>query len=109
MGLGYSLMGALVGGGVLWLLGCLGDFLFKKESMGGGDIKLLAMIGAFLGWKYALLTLPLASILGAVVGLVVKIRTKESAIAFGPYLAMGAVACLFWGDRILAYLLYPAM
>jgi leader peptidase (prepilin peptidase)/N-methyltransferase len=106
LGLGQSLLGVLVGGGILWLLGIIGDFIFKKESMGGGDVKLLAMIGAFLGWKMALLTLPLASVIGAVVGVVIKIRTKESAIAFGPYLAMGAVACLFWGREILSYLFY---
>ncbi len=101
--LGQSLLGVLAGGGVLWLLGVIGDFIFKKESMGGGDVKLLAMIGAFMGWEMALLSLPLASVIGAVVGVVIKIRTKESAIAFGPYLAMGAVACLFAGQRILEY------
>ena len=106
LGLRQSLIGAVVGGGALWLLGCLGDFLFKKESMGGGDIKLLAMIGAFLGWKLALLSLPLASVAGAIVGIIIKIRTKESVIAFGPYLALGAVLGLFWGRQILIYFFY---
>jgi leader peptidase (prepilin peptidase)/N-methyltransferase len=106
LGLRQSLIGAVVGGGALWILGCLGDFLFKKESMGGGDIKLLAMIGAFLGWKLALLSLPLASVVGAIVGIIIKIRTKESVIAFGPYLALGAVLGLFWGKQILTYFFY---
>jgi len=101
-----SLLGILVGGGILWVLGIVGDFLFKKESMGGGDIKLLAMIGAFLGWKVALLALPLASVMGAVVGVIAKIRTKESEIAFGPYLAIGALVGLFWSEEIIAYFLY---
>jgi len=106
VGLGRSLLGILVGGGTLWVLGIIGDFLFKKESMGGGDIKLLAMVGAFLGWKMALLALPLASVIGAVVGIIAKIRTRESEIAFGPYLSMGALAGLFWGPQILSYIFY---
>ena len=95
----------MVGGGILWILGIIGDFIFKKESMGGGDIKLLAMIGAFLGWKTALLVLPVASVLGAVVGIIIKIRTKESLIAFGPYLAMASVVCLFFRDEIVSLFL----
>jgi leader peptidase (prepilin peptidase)/N-methyltransferase len=103
LGLWDSVLGVLVGGGILWILGCLGDFIFKKESMGGGDVKLLAMIGAFLGWKIALLTLPLASVVGAVVGIIVKIRTKQSLIAFGPYLSLGALICIFWSSKILSF------
>ncbi len=102
-GLGGSALGIVVGGGTLWLLGVIGDFIFKKESMGGGDIKLLAMVGAFLGWKLALLALPLASLIGAVVGVIAKIRTKESEIAFGPYLSIGALAGLFWGPQIISH------
>jgi leader peptidase (prepilin peptidase)/N-methyltransferase len=104
LGLGRSLIGVAVGGGALWLLGVIGDFIFKKESMGGGDIKLLAMIGAFLGWKLALLALPVASVIGAVVGIVAKLRTKESEIAFGPYLSIGALVGLFYGDVLIRYL-----
>ncbi len=104
LGLRASLLGIVVGGGALWILGLVGDFIFKKESMGGGDIKLLAMVGSFLGWQAALLALPLASLFGAVVGIIIKLRTKESVIAFGPYLALGALLCLFWMDRILAFL-----
>lgn len=100
-GLWQSFLGVLMGGGILWILGCIGDFMFKKESMGGGDVKLLAMIGAFLGWKLALLTLPLASVFGALIGIIIKIRTKESLIAFGPYLALGAFISIFWADFIL--------
>lgn len=106
LGLFRSFLGVIVGGGILWLLGCLGDFIFKKESMGGGDVKLLAMIGAFLGWQIALLSLPVASLVGAVIGVIIKIRTKESVIAFGPYLALGAVICMFWADKILSFFFY---
>ncbi len=103
LGLRESLFGVLVGGRALWLLGRLGDFIFKKESMGGGDVKLLAMIGAFLGWKIALLSLPLASLIGAVVGIIIKLRTKESLIAFGPYLSIGAIIGLFWSGEIFNF------
>jgi leader peptidase (prepilin peptidase)/N-methyltransferase len=106
LGLRESLLGVLVGGGILWVLGCIGDFIFKKESMGGGDVKLLAMIGAFLGWQSALLCLPLASVIGAVVGIIAKIRTGESVIAFGPYLSMGAFISLFWADKIIGTFFY---
>jgi len=103
LGLRESFFGVIVGGGVLWLLGVFGDLIFKKESMGGGDVKLLAMIGAFLGWKIALLSLPLASLIGAVVGIIIKIRTKESVIAFGPYLSMGAIIGIFWAGDIFNF------
>lgn len=103
IGLRESVLGLVVGGGILWVLGCLGDFLFKKESMGGGDIKLLAMIGAFMGWKVALLTLPVASVFGAIVGIIVKLRTKESVIAFGPYLSLAAIVNIFWASQILDF------
>ena len=106
LGFRDALLGILVGGGVLWILGCIGDFIFKKESMGGGDIKLLAMIGAFLGWKIALLSLPLASLVGAVVGVIIKVRTKQSVIAFGPYLALGALVGLFWSEKIINTFFY---
>ena len=103
--LGWSLVGVLVGGGSIYAMGILGDFLFKKESMGGGDVKLMAMVGAFLGWKLAILTFFLAPFAGAVYGIVEKIRTKDSMIAFGPFLVAGAIISLFWGDAIILWIL----
>ncbi|HQO57356.1 MAG TPA: prepilin peptidase [Candidatus Omnitrophota bacterium] len=101
---GQSLLGVLVGGGAIYAMGLLGDFIFKKESMGGGDVKLLAMIGAFLGWKSALLTFFIAPFFGAVYGIVEKIRTKDSAIAYGPFLVLGALISMFYGDAIIAWI-----
>jgi len=91
-----SLIGALVGGGVIFVMGLIGDWIFKKESIGGGDVKFLAAIGAFLGWQKVLLTFFAAPIFGAVVGIIVKIRTKESVIPYGPFLSLAAVISLFW-------------
>lgn len=103
--LGLSLMGVLIGGGSIYLMGILGDFLFKKESMGGGDVKLLAMVGAFMGWKMAVLTFFIAPFFGAVYGIIEKIRTKDTMIAYGPFLVLGALICLFWGDPIIAWIM----
>jgi len=102
---GWSVVGVLVGGGSIYLMGLLGDVIFKKESMGGGDVKLMAMVGAFLGWKYALLTFFIAPFFGAVYGIVEKIRTKDSAIAYGPFLVVGALITMFWGDRIVDWII----
>jgi leader peptidase (prepilin peptidase) / N-methyltransferase len=105
LGFGLSLLGVLVGGGTIYLMGMLGDLIFKRETMGGGDVKLMGMIGGFMGWKLALLTFFLAPFFGAVYGIVEKIRTKDSAIAYGPFLILGALASLFWGDKIIDFLL----
>ena len=73
--------------------------------MGGGDVKLMAMVGAFMGWKLALLTFFVAPFFGAVYGIVEKIRTKDSAIAYGPFLVAGALVSLFYGERIIQFIL----
>lgn len=99
-----SLIGVIVGGGAIYLTGLLGDFLFKKESMGGGDVKLLAMIGAFLGWKKALFSFFIAPIFGAIVGVIVLIKYKDHYIPYGPFLSLGAIIALFWGDNLLRIL-----
>ncbi len=71
--------------------------------MGGGDIKLLALIGAFLGWPLVVVTFFVAPLFGSIAGIIEKIRTKSSAIAFGPYLVLGALTAIFWGERIIAW------
>lgn len=99
-----SFLGVIIGGGIIYLTGLLGDFLFKKESMGGGDVKLLAMIGAFLGWKKALLTFFIAPIFGAIIGVIVLIKKKDHYIPYGPFLSLGAIIALFWGNRLISVL-----
>lgn len=106
LGLLNSLIGLLVGGGILWLLAWASPYLFGKEGMGGGDIKLLAMIGAFLGWKLALMTIMIGSLVGSVVGvslLAAKVIAREEYIPFGPFLVLGAVVSLFFGMPILGW------
>ena len=103
--LGLSFLGVLIGGGSIYFMGLLGDFLFKKESLGGGDVKLLAMVGAFMGWEMAILTFFIAPFFGAVYGIIEKIRTKDTAIAYGPFLVLGALICLFGGNDIIRWIM----
>lgn len=100
-----SLIGILVGGGSIYIMGLIGDFIFKKESMGGGDVKLMGMIGAFLGWKAALLAFFIAPFFGAIFGIIVKIRTKESLIPYGPFLALGAIIALFFSEPLITWIM----
>lgn len=101
--LGRAVIGLLVGGGVLYLTGLLGDFLFKKESMGGGDIKLLAMAGSILGWKPVALTFFLAPMLALGPGLFVLLRKRSHEIPYGPFLSLAMVLSLFWGDALIRF------
>jgi leader peptidase (prepilin peptidase)/N-methyltransferase len=106
LGLVNGLIGLLVGGGLLWLLAWASPYLFGKEGMGGGDIKLLAMIGAFLGWKPALMTIMVGSLLGSIVGITLigmHVIKREDYIPFGPFLVCGAVVALFFGDPIFEW------
>ena len=98
---GRSVIGLLVGGGVLYTTGLLGDFIFRKESMGGGDIKLLAMAGSILGWKLILLTFFLAPIFALIPGLLVLLLKRSHIIPYGPFLSIGLVVSLFFGADLL--------
>ena len=103
-----SLLGILSGGGSLLLVAVAGSYLFKKEAMGGGDIKLAAMVGAFLGWQLTLLALFLGFFFGAISGVIILIKNKEKgeqsdAVPFGPFIALGTVIALFFGQAILKW------
>jgi len=102
-----SAIGLLVGGGALYLVALLGDWLFKKESMGGGDIKLAAMLGSFLGWQKVLFVFMASAVIGLVVSVALmifseKIRTNR-VVPFGPFIAAAAMLAIIWGDRIISY------
>ena len=103
-----SAIGILAGGGILYIFAEGYHFLTKKEGMGGGDIKLLAMIGAFLGWKGALTTLMLGAFIGSFIGIILIIfkgKNTKYAIPFGPFLSAGAFLSLLWGEQIVYYYL----
>lgn len=103
-----SLIGFAAGGGFFYLVAVLGKAVFKKDAMGGGDIKMMAMVGGFLGWKGVILTTFMGSLSGSVVGIsliLLKGREWGSRIPFGPYLAAGALISLLWGRDILRWYL----
>jgi leader peptidase (prepilin peptidase) / N-methyltransferase len=105
-GLIRSVLGACAGGLVVFALAFFGKMAFKREAMGEGDIYLLAMIGAFLGWKLALLTFFMAPIFGIIPGLIAKFKGGESEIAYGPYLSLAALVSVFLGEKILGFLYF---
>lgn len=107
-GLLDALIGVVVGGGVLWLIREAYYRYSGHEGMGLGDVKMLAMVGAFLGWKLVLLTLVLSSLAGSAVGLLVimvKRGDMKYALPYGTFLALGALATSLAGGPILDWYL----
>ena len=103
-----SLIGVLAGGGSLYAVAWGYVRITGKEGMGGGDIKLLAMIGAFIGWKGVLLTIFMGSAIGTLVGLAAMLAEKKNMkmrIPFGPFLALGAVISIFFGQELIGWYL----
>ncbi|MDD5008667.1 MAG: prepilin peptidase [Syntrophorhabdaceae bacterium] len=101
-----SLYGVLLGGGVLFIIAYSYKLIAKREGMGGGDIKLLAMIGSFCGIKGVIFSLMAGSLFGTVVGIPVMLakgKNTKYAIPFGPFLALGAVVYLYKGNAITLY------
>jgi leader peptidase (prepilin peptidase)/N-methyltransferase len=99
-----SLIGILAGGGSLFLVAWGYQLITRREGMGGGDIKLLAMIGAFIGWKGVLFTIFVASLTGTLTGMAMMLRRPggmKLAVPFGPFLAVGAIAYLFVGPELM--------
>lgn len=103
-----ALLGAAVGGGFLLLAYGLYYLVRRKEGLGLGDVTLMLMVGAFLGWKLVILTLMLGSLVGALVGVFFIVRRKKDlqfALPFGTFLAPAAFIALLWGDRIISWYL----
>ncbi|MFC1509504.1 prepilin peptidase, partial [Candidatus Omnitrophota bacterium] len=130
-GLINSGLGILVGGGVILFIKILGNsalyilrrlgiklrrnskwrktlakYRHIKDSMGDGDIKLMAMLGAFLGWKMAILIFFLAPFFGTPAGLYIKFKKKENVIPYGPFISVASLVAIIWGERILSYLFF---
>lgn len=95
-----SAIGAAVGFIFLYVVAALGEYAFKKPAMGGGDIKMMAMIGAFLGPFGALLTCFVGALVGTVVFGPVSLKTKKL-VPFGVFLAVGGAVVLVWGDEMV--------
>jgi len=94
-----SLFGLAIGAGILYLI-----VILSRGGMGGGDVKLAAMLGAFLGWRLLLLNLFLSFLFGGVIAtilLLLKIKGRKDYIPFGPYLALAGIVTIFWGKQIL--------
>jgi len=101
-----SLIGLVLGGGVLWVIGEAYYRLRGIDGLGMGDVKMLAMIGAFLGWRLTLVTLIFASFTGALVGVALLTSGRggmKAALPFGTFLAVGAVVAAVAGDQIFTW------
>jgi len=101
-----AFLGMLLGGGSLFVVATIYQWVLKREGMGGGDVKLLAMIGAFLGWKAVILTIVLSSFIGSVAGIllmVAKGKDFKYAIPFGPFLSLAAAIALFYGEPMIRW------
>jgi len=101
-----SLTGLLLGGGVLYTIAFIYSLLRKQDGMGGGDIKLLAMIGAWLGWQSLPFVILISSVTGSITGLIAMKWQKKGGntrIPFGPFLSGGALLYIFYSEKILHF------
>jgi len=98
-------MGALAGGGSLWLMGFLWEKLRGVEAMGFGDVKMMLMVGAFLGWRLTILTILLGAFSGSVAGILMMYRrgnrNMQMMLPFGIFLGIGSIVSLLFGSRII--------
>ena len=98
------LTGTVIGIGIMYLIGYIGETIFRKTAMGGGDIHLMALNGLFLGaWKELTMVIAFSALCGAIVGttlIVSGVKSRESPIPYGPFLAGAAVVVLLWGDNL---------
>jgi leader peptidase (prepilin peptidase) / N-methyltransferase len=99
-----SVIGILAGGGILFVIAELYFRITGKEGMGGGDVKLLAMIGALIGWQGVLFTIFASSLIGTIIGIMFMLlqgKNLKLAIPFGPFLSIGAVVYVFFGNEFI--------
>jgi leader peptidase (prepilin peptidase) / N-methyltransferase len=100
------LIGALAGAGFLYLVLLYGGAVYGQDAMGEGDLNLIAVVGAFLGWRAVVITILMACLIGSVAGLALiafKRLGRRQHIPFGPFLSLGAVIALFWGQQLMAW------
>lgn len=106
LGLLSSFIGALIGAAITYFTGLLGSFIFKKEAMGFGDVKLMAAVGAFLGWALALIAFFIAPFFGLIYGIFILVKKKSHLVPYGPFLSLGAAIALFFGRKILSLIFW---
>ncbi len=100
----HSIIGALVGFASMLAIQFMGKALFKKEALGGGDVKLMAAIGAFIGAKGIFFSIICGSLIGSIVGIIMIVMSKagmKTAIPFAPFLSLAAVIYIFVGKEIM--------
>lgn len=105
-GIRDAVIGTLVGGGILWLIGEAYYRYSGEEGMGGGDVKMLAMVGAFLGWQLVIVTLVFSSIAGSIVGLLLIVTRRggmKYALPYGTFLAIAALIASLYGAQIVTW------
>ncbi len=103
LGIKSSFIGLASGFGLFYIVALVGSAIFKKEALGGGDIKMMAMVGATMGWKTVILTTFLGSLTGSVFGIMLMVlrdKNRTTKLAFGPFLALGTIITLFYGQEI---------
>lgn len=98
-----ALIGAAFGYALLWAVAVGGSKAFGEEAMGGGDVKMMAMLGAFLGWQGVLLTLFLGALLGTIIFLPLKIAGRDVLVPFGIFLALGGAATFLFGADLIGW------
>ncbi len=101
-----SITGIVVGGGVLWIIAKLYEVVRKQEGLGLGDVKLMAMIGAFLGWRAIFFVFLFSSLFASILGIFLMIFSRyklHSALPYGPFIVLGALLYLFSGTEVLHF------
>lgn len=98
-----ALIGAATGFALLWAVGALGTRIFKEEAMGGGDIKMMAMVGAFVGWQGVLLTIFLGALIGTLVFVPLTLMGRKRLVPFGVFLSLGAATTWLAGPAMMAW------
>ena len=105
--LGGAVIGALAGGGSLWLMGWIWEKLRGVEAMGLGDVKMMFMVGAYLGWRLTILTIFVGVLSGSIIGVLLMARQRERnmqmLLPFGIFLGIGAIASLLFGSQIVGW------
>ncbi len=106
-----SIAGMLAGAGAIYGIRQFGTLLFRKEAMGLGDVKFMAMVGAIVGWEGTLLSILIACVVGSVFGIALRVLKGTRYVPFGPYLSIGAVLTIFFQEELIQFLLhdYPKL